>query len=85
MNNSSSSNRDEIVLNENGDIFDPVQIDSILMMGNFVCCLVGIPLNLSVAVIRLRRLHRKPRNIFLLGIMHLFQLVLFRSRRRQID
>jgi hypothetical protein len=71
MNNSSSSNRDEIVLNENGDIFDPVQIDSILMMGNFVCCLVGIPLNLSVAVtiIRLRRLHRKPRNIFLLGII----------------
>jgi dopamine receptor D1 len=71
MNNSSSSNGDEIVLNENGDIFNPVQIDSILMMGNFLCCLVGIPLNVSVAltIIHHRRLHRKPRNIFLLGII----------------
>ncbi len=36
-----------------------------------VCCSIGIPLNISIAVAitRLRRLHRKPRNFFLLGIV----------------
>jgi hypothetical protein len=69
--NNSSSNRDEIVLTQSGDIFNPVQIDTLLTVLNFSCCLIGIPLNLSIAVtiIRLRRLHRKPRNIFLLGII----------------
>jgi hypothetical protein len=41
------------------------------MISKLICCFVGIPLNVSIAftIIHHRRLHRKPRNIFLLGII----------------
>ena len=71
MNNESINNRNEIVLTQNGEILNPVEIDSILTAAHFLCCLVGIPLNVSIVVtiVRFRRLHRKRRNIFLLGII----------------
>ncbi|EFX73285.1 hypothetical protein DAPPUDRAFT_109997 [Daphnia pulex] len=62
----------ETVLTETGDVFNPVHLDdTAYAIAQFVCCLVGIPLNLSIAItlIRHRRLRQKPRNIFLLGII----------------
>ena len=43
----------------------------LLIAAKVISCVVGIPLNVFVAVniIRLRRLHSKPRNIFLLAII----------------
>jgi hypothetical protein len=69
--NSSSSGREDIVLTESGQVFNPIDIDTILFVGYIVCCCIGIPLNMSIAItiIRFRRFHRKPRNIFLLGII----------------
>jgi dopamine receptor D1 len=72
MNNSSLPDPNEIVLNIYGDVYNPVDIkDKVLIFLKFVCCIIGIPLNVSIAVtiIRHRRLYRKPRNIFLLGII----------------
>ena len=69
MNNSSSL---DILLDEYGGVYNPIEIrDPILITLKFVCCFIGMPLNISIAVtiIRHRRLHRKPRNIFLLGII----------------
>nr|CAH0103943.1 unnamed protein product [Daphnia galeata] len=71
MNFGNNTDREEIVLTESGEVFNPIDIDTFLIVGYIICCLIGIPLNLSIAVtiIRLRRFHRKPRNIFLLGII----------------
>ena len=68
-NNSRDPN--EIVLTESGDVLNPIDIDTFLTVIYITCCLIGIPLNLSIAVtiIRYRRFHRSPRNIFLLGII----------------
>jgi len=42
------------------------------MVTHFICCLVGLPLNVLVgaAIVSLRRLRCKPRNIFILGIFN---------------
>jgi hypothetical protein len=66
-----STNLEDIVLTESSQVFNPIDIDTFLIVGYIICCLIGIPLNLSIAVtiIRFRRFHRKPRNIFLLGII----------------
>jgi hypothetical protein len=73
MNNSSLETLPhDIVLDQYGQVYNPIDIrDDILITLKFVCCIIGIPLNVSIAVtiIRHRRLHRKPRNIFLLGII----------------
>lgn len=74
MNNSSQiiGDQGDILLDKDGEVFNPIEIrDPVLITLKFVCCFIGIPLNLSIAVtiIRHRRLHRKPRNIFLLGII----------------
>jgi dopamine receptor D1 len=70
MNNSSSS-REEVALTENGEVYNPMNIGIVSVIIKAVCCSIGIPLNISIAVAitRLRRLHRKPRNFFLLGIV----------------
>nr|CAH0103954.1 unnamed protein product [Daphnia galeata] len=69
MNNSSFQR--EIVLTENGEIYNPMNIGVASVIEKIGCCSIGIPLNISVAVAitRLRRMHRKPRNFFLLGII----------------
>jgi dopamine receptor D1 len=69
--NNSSSFQEEVVLTENGEVYNPIEIDLTSVIGKIVCCSIGIPLNISIAVTitRLRRLHRKPRNFFLLGII----------------
>ena len=69
MNNSSSIN--EVVLTENGEVYNPIEIGIVSLIIKIVCCSIGIPLNISIAVTitRLRRLHRKPRNFFLLAII----------------
>nr|CAH0102017.1 unnamed protein product [Daphnia galeata] len=69
MNNSSFI--EEVVLTENGEIYKPIEIGITSVIVKIVCCSIGIPLNISIAVtlIRLRRLHRKPRNFFLLAII----------------
>ena len=69
MNNSSFQL--DVVLTENGEIYNPIEIGMTSFIIKIICCSIGIPLNVSstVAMARLRRLHRKPRNLFLLGIM----------------
>jgi hypothetical protein len=74
MNNSNSSHhhQDDVVLTHNGEVYNPIDLDdNFLIITKFVCCSIGIPLNLSIAftIVHRRRLHRKPRNIFLLGII----------------
>ena len=68
----SSSSIDEVVLTDNGQVYNPItNIGMASVIIKIGCCSIGIPLNVSIAVtiIRLRRMHRKPRNFFLLGIM----------------
>ena len=70
--NISNSSREEVVLTQNGEVYNPITnigIASLIM--KIVCCSIGIPLNISIAVTItcLRRLHRKSRNFFLLGII----------------
>nr|CAH0103946.1 unnamed protein product [Daphnia galeata] len=69
MNNSSSI--EENVLTENGEVYNPIIIGMASVIIKIGCCSIGIPLNISitVAITRLHRLHRKPRNFFLLGII----------------
>ena len=69
MNNSSFQL--EVVLTQNGEIYKPIEIGIASFIIKIVSCSIGIPLNISstVAITRLRRLHRKSRNFFLLGIM----------------
>nr|CAH0104740.1 unnamed protein product [Daphnia galeata] len=73
MNNSNSSHhQDDVVLTQSGEVYNPIDLDdNFLIITKFVCCSIGIPLNLSIAftIVHRRRLHRKPRNIFLLGII----------------
>jgi hypothetical protein len=70
MNNKSSGNSGEdIVLNPNGETYNPISLNPFVTQ-KLICCLIGIPLNVTIAVtiLRHRRLRCKPRNIFLLGI-----------------
>jgi dopamine receptor D1 len=69
MNNSNAQR--EVVLNENGEVYNPIEIGMTSVIMKIVCCSIGIPINVSIAVtiIRLRRMHRKPSNFFLLGIV----------------
>ena len=69
MNNSSSI--EEVVLTENGEVYNPIEIGIVSLITKILCCAIGIPLNISIAVAitRLRRMHRKSRNFFLLGII----------------
>jgi dopamine receptor D1 len=69
--NNSSSFQEEVALTENGEVYNPMNIGIASVIIKAVCCSIGIPLNTSIAVTitRLRRLHRKPRNFFLLGIV----------------
>jgi dopamine receptor D1 len=70
--NNSSHHQDDVVLTHNGEVYNPIDLDdNFLIITKFVCCSIGIPLNLSIAftIVHRRRLHRKPRNIFLLGII----------------
>ena len=73
MNNSNSSHhQDDVVLTQSGEVLNPIDLDdNFLIITKFVCCSIGIPLNLSIAftIVHRRRLHLKPRNIFLLGII----------------
>ena len=66
-----SSNQEDILLTQNGEPQKPININAFLFMTKFLSCFFGIPPNMFIAivVIRLRRLHSKPRNIFLLGII----------------
>ena len=63
MNNSISQG--EVILNEHGKVYKPIEIGIASL--KIICSSIGIPLNISI--IRLRRLHRKSRNFFLLAII----------------
>ncbi|EFX73279.1 hypothetical protein DAPPUDRAFT_110002 [Daphnia pulex] len=74
MNGSSNNySLEEIVLTRNGEIYNPVDVREtiFLIVTKSICCLIGIPLNVAIAIsiIRHRQLRCKPRNIFLLGIV----------------
>ena len=65
-----SSNETDIIYNSSGEPENPINLNGILIVLKCACSIIGIPLNLLIAItiISLRRLHSKPRNIFLLGI-----------------
>ena len=63
-----SSRQDEVILNENGEKQNPINVDIVSVIIKCLCCSIGIPLNASIAV-TITRLHRRPRNHFLLGII----------------
>ena len=70
MNSNGSCNH--VVLTSTGQVFNSMALDDTkLIIAHSVCCLIGIPFNVSIAVaiVRHRRLRKKPRNIFLLGII----------------
>jgi hypothetical protein len=71
--NSSNGSCNQVVLTSTGQVFNPIALldDTQLIIAHSVCCLIGIPFNVSIAVaiVRHRRLRKKPRNIFLLGII----------------
>ena len=70
MNNSSFQL--EVVLTQNGEVYNPMNIGIASLIIKIVCCSIGIPLNISIAftiTFNIRRLHRKPRNFFLLAII----------------
>ena len=48
-----------------------IQINVFVMIAHFVCCVIGIPLNVFIAsvIVSMRRLRSKPRNILLLGLI----------------
>lgn len=65
-----SSNVSDELLVIDGQVRGAILQDIPLILFKVACSAVGVPLNLLVAsvILRLRRLHSKPRNIFLLGI-----------------
>ena len=52
-------------------IESPIRTNLGLVAFEIICCILGIPLNLMVtaSILRSRRMNRKPRNIFLLGVV----------------
>lgn len=52
-------------------MWSPMNTDIQLITFKIICTMIGLPLNVFVAVVilRLKRLRSKPRNIFLLGII----------------
>jgi hypothetical protein len=71
MINTSGHQNDDVLYTVNDEVYHPIIQNNFLMVIKFICCLIGIPLNVSIAItiIRRRNLRTKPRNIFLLGII----------------
>ena len=49
----------------------PIHLNPILMVTHLICCIIGIPVNSLIAfiIVYLRRLRKKPRNVFLFGLV----------------
>ena len=80
MNNSNSSHhQDDVVLTQSGEVLNPIDLDdNFLIITKFVCCSIGIPLNLSIAFTIVHR-RRLPTG------HHLFIFDVLRPVRHQID
>ena len=61
-----------MALKADGSLKLPIDINGILFVTHLVCCLIGLPLNIIIAmvIVKMRRLRCKPRNIFMLGIFN---------------
>lgn len=79
--NSSSSHQIDILLAPNGEVQKPIILDIFLIITKIISAFIGIPLNTFIVliIIRLRRLHSKPRNIFLLAMIVSNLLLFFPS------
>lgn len=68
--NSSSLTVDDVV-KFNGTKQNPIHLNPVVLFFNLLACFVGIPLNAAIIVLMLslRRLRRKTRNIFSLGLI----------------
>ena len=67
-----TSSEEGVLLTKSGEPQKPIEINFLFfIITKVLSCFIGIPLNmfLAIIIIRLRRLHSKPRNIFLLGII----------------
>lgn len=69
--NASGSHQLDIILTPNGEVQKPISLDIFLIITKLISAFIGIPLNTFIVliIIRLRRLHSKPRNIFLLAMI----------------
>ncbi|KAI9565643.1 hypothetical protein GHT06_009435 [Daphnia sinensis] len=69
--NGSSSRQLEIILTPSGEVQKPISLDIFVIIIKLISAFIGIPLNTFIVliIIRLRRLHSKPRNIFLLAMI----------------
>lgn len=65
-----SNTEEDVFLIIDGQVRSAIIQDIPLILFKVACSAVGVPLNILIAcaILRLRRLHSKPRNIFLLGI-----------------
>ena len=61
----------DVMLDKDGEIQHPIDLNLIIVVIHIICCCAGIPLNafIAIVILRLKRLNRKPRNIFLFGII----------------
>lgn len=72
--NQSRINNEDILYTASDEVYNPINLDTFLVISKRLSCSIGMPLNLSVAftIARPRSLRRKPRNIFLLAIVFSF-------------
>ena len=58
----------DVLREKNGSVKNPIEVDKFIFSVDCICCLVGLPINMVIAVKILleERLYNKPRNILLL-------------------
>lgn len=59
------------VVTSSGAPQNPIHLNPIILVSHLICCFIGIPLNafIAITIVYQRRLRRKPRNVFLLGLI----------------
>lgn len=50
---------------------NPIHLNAFVMVTHLICCIIGIPVNglIACAILYLKRLRSKPRNVFMLGLI----------------
>lgn len=61
----------KVMLDKDGEIQHPIDLNLIIVVIHIICCCAGVPLNafIAIVILRLKSLNCKPRNIFLFGII----------------
>lgn len=58
----------DVLREKNGSVKNPIEVDAFIFTVDCICCLVGLPINILIAIKILldERLYSKPRNVLLL-------------------